>query len=435
VSQHQTETIVALSSGAVPSGVAVIRVSGPRCRSILESSIGMVPVPRQAVLKVVRDLDSNVIDEGLVLWFPGPASYTGEDCVEFQMHGGRAVVSSMLDFLCSQAGVRVAEAGEFSRRAFENGRLDLTAVDGVADLIASETQAQRRLALSQSQGNLRDLYEGWRKQVIYIRAMLEAEFDFSDEEDVPEEISAEGLNALSVLVAEIEIHLDDNRAGEIIRDGFRIALMGKPNAGKSSLLNVLAKRDIAIVTDSAGTTRDVLEVDLDIDGNKVVVFDTAGLRQTDDIVESEGIRRAHDAGDRSDLVIWLNEDRENCDVEYFGSTEVLTVGTKIDMVPAGGLGISVRSSAGLETLIREISKRVSKAVSSSEPGLITRKRYRDGLIKTVKHLKNVQSHNETGLELRAEECRLAGIELGKLTGKVDVEDLLDVIFSEFCIGK
>ncbi len=435
MSSYRKDTIVALSSGSLPSGVAVVRVSGEACAGILQYTIGEIPKPRLAHLRKITDQYGEVIDEGLVLWFQGPASYTGEDCIEYHVHGGQAVVSALLNRLCGFNGVRLAEAGEFSRRAFENGKLDLTAVDGISDLIASETEAQRRLALSQSQGQLRDLYEGWRERVIYIRAMLEAEFDFSDEEDVPEEISAEGLTALSGLITEIEEHLEDNRAGEIVRDGFRVALMGKPNAGKSSLLNVLAKRDIAIVTDQAGTTRDVLEVYLDLDGYKVVVLDTAGLRSTEDAIEGEGIKRAKAAGDESDLVIWLHDDPEDETVDYDGDTEVLRVHSKCDLFDGRGLSISAETGMGLDRLTNMLSQKVGEVVPDVGQAIITRKRYRDGLESAIEHLRNVRDYSGDGLELRAEEARLAGIELGKLTGKVDVEDLLDIIFSKFCVGK
>ena len=430
-----TDTIVALSSGAVPSGIAVVRVSGSECRKILSICVASVPLPRVASMRSIRDQYGQVIDDGVVLWFPGPGSYTGEDTIEFHIHGGKAVVSALISVLCNFDNTRLAEAGEFSRRAFENGKVDLTEIDGISDLIASETEAQRRLALSQSQGSLRALYEDWRDKIVYIRAMLEAEFDFSDEEDVPEEISAEGLSQLSLVIEEIRAHLNDGRAGEIIRDGFKVALMGMPNAGKSSLLNALSKRDVAIVTNVEGTTRDVLQVDLDVDGHKVTLFDTAGLRDTDDPIEAEGIRRAKMAGDDSDLVLWLYENEIEQTPLYDGDTEVLAVRTKVDLADRLVPGISCVTGEGISGLLASLGEKVATVSDLLGPGLISRKRYRERLTVALSHLEAAAGGEGSTLELRAEEVRLAGVELGRITGKVDVEDLLDVIFAEFCVGK
>ena len=317
------ETIVALSSGQLPSGVAVIRVSGPGCAQIENQLFKKALPERRAVVRDVLNHDGSVLDEALVLRFSAGRSFTGEEVIEIQAHGGRATIAAIIDALVSIENVRLAEAGEFTRRAFENGRLDLTEVDGIADLISAETEAQRKLALSQSQGKLRELYDGWRSELIHIRAMIEAEFDFADEEDVPTDISEAGFARLDALVRAISNHLDDKRAGEIIRDGFRVAIMGKPNAGKSSLLNALVQRDAAIVSDEAGTTRDIIEVSLDLDGYAVKLFDTAGVREAAGKIEAEGIRRAHRIADESDLVIWMTESGEPEVIGYSGDTPIL----------------------------------------------------------------------------------------------------------------
>ncbi len=430
------DTIVSLSSGSLPSGIAVIRISGPGCALLFGKSLPNDLEPRKAILSSYKSrLESEILDQGLVLWFPAPHSYTGEDCLEFHAHGGRAVVSAILNDLCSYQGFRLAEAGEYSRRAFENGRIDLTEVDGIADLISSETEQQRKLSLSQSQGALRILYDEWRKELIFIRAMIEAEFDFSDEEDVPEEISQEGFDRLKELHGRISAHLSDNCAGEIIRDGFQISLLGRPNAGKSSLLNALSKRDVAIVTAEAGTTRDVLDVKLDINGYAVVISDTAGIRETDNTIEREGIRRAHLRADESDLVIWLSEIDSDDSVDYSGETDVLCLISKDDDGRSEQNSISCETGHGMDSLLKLISERIETRIPDTENALITRKRYRDGLVNVDQHLARCLSSQSLEMEMKAEELRLAADELGRISGKIDVEDLLDVIFSEFCVGK
>lgn len=436
MSTFDRETIVALASGSLPSGIACIRATGSSCQAIVNAMFdGSLPA-RVAVLRKIRNpLNSDVLDEGIALFFPHPASYTGDDVLEFHAHGGRAVVSSILEAMCSIDGVRLAEAGEFSRRAFENGRFDLTALEGIADLISSETEAQRKLALSQSLGSLRDLYEEWRMRLVRIRALVEAEFDFSDEEDVPEEISEEGFRALSVLIKDIEDHINDGRAGEIIRDGYKISLLGEPNIGKSSLLNALVKRDVAIVTDEAGTTRDVLEVHLDVAGYEVIVSDTAGIRDAESLAEQEGIRRAKAQADESDLVIALVDSAGNAGSIYSGSTPVLELLAKDDEGEFSQGSVSSITGHGLDWLISEISDRVASSTNTSIDGLITRKRYRDGLVEALRYLTSASSMVTDAAELRAEELRMASDCIGRITGKIDVEDLLDVIFSEFCVGK
>ena len=435
ITEVSHDTIVALSSGQLPSGVAIIRVSGPAC-DLLENAVFRSSLPvRKAVLRHLYNSSNELLDEVLALKFAEGKSFTGEPCLEIHAHGGRAVVSAILDELCSHPNIRLADAGEFTRRAFENGRLDLTEVDGIADLISSETESQRKLALDQTQGKLRSLYEGWRQELIHIRAMIEAEFDFSDEEDVPTDISAAGFERLNALIDSISKHLDDNRAGEIIRDGFSVAIMGKPNSGKSSLLNALVKRDAAIVSDRAGTTRDVIEVRLDLNGYEVRLFDTAGIRSTNESVEAEGIRRAHSIADESDLVIWLTAQGEDEDLGYKGTTPVLPIRSKDDLLEFSENSISVKHSDGLNWLLRALSDQLDELTSLGDGLLISRKRYRDQIAKALDYLVSASRPAAIDMELRADDLRLAGDCIGRVTGVVDVEDLLDVIFAEFCVGK
>ncbi|HSM40270.1 MAG TPA: tRNA uridine-5-carboxymethylaminomethyl(34) synthesis GTPase MnmE, partial [Afifellaceae bacterium] len=327
------DTICALSSGSPPSGVAVIRLSGPVSGDCLASLTGGIPEPRKAVLRTIRDPRSGEgIDQALVLWLPGPASYTGEDCVELHCHGGRAVIQAVLVALTDRDGVRLAEAGEFSRRAFVNGKLDLTEIEGLADLIQAETEAQRRQALQLAEGAMRRDLETWRGRLIDLRAEIEARLDLSDEDDVGEELPAGFFDVVGDLRSAVASAVGTFGVAERVRHGMRVAIMGAPNAGKSTLLNRIARRDVAIVTPEAGTTRDVLEVPLDLDGYPVVLFDTAGLRDTDNVVEREGIRRAKLTAETSDLVLWL-DDLSNPDdggSKPVDSVPVWTIGTKAD---------------------------------------------------------------------------------------------------------
>lgn len=431
------DTIIALSSGSLPSGVAVIRLSGPACSIVIEQCLDKPLKPRFAQLTQIIDFETTeVLDAGIVLWFTAPHSFTGEDCLELQVHGGRAVVEAILNSITKIDSIRLAEPGEFSRRAFENGKLDLTEIEGIADLVASETEAQRKQALAQSRGDSRETYEGWRKRLIHMRAMIEAELDFSEEEDIPDEISAEGFSQVKALKVEIEDHLADNRAGEIIRDGFKIALMGKPNAGKSSLLNALAKRDVAIVTNEAGTTRDILDVHLDIEGYSVIISDTAGVRKSENIVEVEGIKRAEAKGLEADLVIWLTDIKDTIDKPELEFEDVLYLNSKDDKHELEkGSSISISNNYGIDALLNIIRQRIEAKIDNRETGLISRLRYRLALVECLEHIDAVLFNNIVDIELKAETLRHASDCIGRITGRIDVEDLLDVIFSEFCVGK
>ncbi|MGY5780201.1 tRNA uridine-5-carboxymethylaminomethyl(34) synthesis GTPase MnmE [Rhizobium sp. LEGMi135b] len=434
------ETIYALSSGGLPAGVAVVRLSGNLALPIAEALAGPLPAPRQAALKTIRTRNGLIIDRGLVLIFPGPASFTGEDCVEFHVHGGKAVVNALLQELSAFEHCRLAEHGEFSRRALENGKMDLVEVEGLADLISAETEMQRRLALEHAAGGLSDLYNGWADRLTRARALIEAELDFADEDDVPGSVSDMVWADMKWLRLEISDHLAGADLGEIIRDGLKVVIAGAPNAGKSSLMNALAKREVAIVTDIAGTTRDVLHVDLNIEGYAVKLYDTAGLRETDEIVEREGIRRALRTVADADLVLSLAEIGSEAQRNFPGFTgRVLTVGTKADIHVRGAnqydLLISSTTGSGLAELHELLRRDLQTRSGMLSLALPSRLRHRTLLNDSLRAVGAAIASADRGLDIRAEYLRQAATSLGRITGRVDVEDLLDVIFSEFCIGK
>lgn len=426
-------TIFALSSGQVPSGIAVIRLSGPQTEAALTALVGAVPKARQASLRRLVDGDAEIIDEGLVLYFPAPHSFTGEDCAELQLHGSRAVVNAVFAAL-EGMGLRRAEAGEFSRRAFENGRLDLVEVEGLADLVAAETEMQRKLALQTGMGKLSRRYMDWADRLTYARAMIEAELDFADEEDAPGSATELITADLIALQGEMARAAQATASAEIIRNGFKVAIVGAPNAGKSSLLNAMAEREVAIVTEIAGTTRDVLSVDLDIEGYLIRLYDTAGIREAEDIVEREGIRRARSTAMDADLILHLTQSDSVPERYNDIATPTLMVGTKIDLVVARtgyDLHISSEDGTGLDALRAAIAMRAREAVGSDDIG--GKERHLSSIRSASKFLEDALQ--EPRLELKADALRAAGNELGRITGRVDVEDLLDVIFSKFCIGK
>jgi tRNA modification GTPase len=438
--QTMNETIYALSSGGLPAGVAVVRISGSRAFAISESLIGLLPISRSAALKTIRTRNGLVIDRGLVLVFPGPASFTGEDCLEIHVHGGRAVVNALLNELSTFEHCRLAEHGEFSRRALENGKMDLVEVEGLADLISAETEMQRRLAMEHAAGGLSGLYNGWADRLTRARALIEAELDFADEDDVPGSVSDMVWADMKRLRSELSDHLKGAAFGEIIRDGLKVVIAGPPNAGKSSLMNALAKREVAIVTDIAGTTRDVLHIDLNIEGYAVRLYDTAGLRETEEIVEREGIRRALKTVADADLVLSLAEIGSDPQLDFPGfSGKVLTLGTKADIhtktASKYDMLISSSTGAGLAELHRLLRQDLEDRSQSLSLALPSRLRHRSLLEQSLASVEAVLASEDAGLDIRAEFLRQAATSLGRITGRVDVEDLLDVIFSEFCIGK
>lgn len=431
---QSVDTIFALSSGALPSGVAVVRLSGPHTREVLRHLLGKLPAPRHAVYASIRNRKGLILDRGLALLFPEPASFTGEDCAELHLHGGKAVVAAVLTELSSIAGLRHAEAGEFSKRAFLNGKLDLLQAEALADLIEAETEAQRRFAVSNAGGSQSQLYEAWRGRLLYARAMIEAELDFADESDVPGSISDVVWADMASLRAEIGRHIDDFHKAEMIRDGFRVAILGAPNAGKSSLLNSLVRRDAAIVTDEPGTTRDVIEVALDLNGYKVRIADTAGIRNEADTVEAIGIGRAIRAGQAADLALILIEPGGRRP-QLKLSTEQVIVRSKADLgneAQNGELALSTVSGFGLDRLLdliaskAEAAARVTGAIPSHLRHVELLARGRDAIEAAV-------AGEE--LELKAEELRRASDELGRISGRIDPEELLGAVFSSFCIGK
>ena len=448
------DTIFALSSGRPPAAIAVVRVSGPQSRAALEALTGRVPEPRKAALANVRDpATGEAIDQALALWFPGPRSETGEDVVELQLHGGHAVIAAVLAALGRIEGLRLAEPGEFTRRAFEHGQLDLTQVEALADLIGAETEAQRRQAFQQMRGLLGDRAETWRTRTIEALAQVEAAIDFSDEGDVPTNLIARALAIARPLADEIATALAGAERGERLREGLWIVIAGPPNAGKSTLLNRIARREAAIVSPIAGTTRDVIEVHLDLNGYPVNLIDTAGLRESsDDPVEREGMRRAREQAARAHLVLWVIDATaaDTATTTIPPGVAHWTVLNKLDLVSpqqlprlewqfknkAGAHLISATTGAGLDALIDAIVE-FAEQTFTLEPALVTRERQRNVLTQVAQSLVEFGrlAKQGAGEELIAEQLRLATSGLGRLTGRVDVEDILEVIFRDFCIGK
>jgi tRNA modification GTPase len=539
MSNAARETIYALSSGRPPAAIAVVRISGPRAGDALNALIGRIPDPRKAALVRIRGRDGGIVDQALALWFPGPQSETGEDVAELQLHGGHAVVAAVFAALAQIDGLRMAEAGEFTRRAFENGKLDLTAVEGLADLVMAETEGQRRQAFRQMAGALRDRSEHWRTQLIQALALVEARIDFSDEADVPQDLVTPALQIARSLEGDIASVLAEGNRGERLREGFVVAIAGPPNAGKSTLLNRIAKREAAIVSPYAGTTRDVIEVHLDLDGLPVTLLDTAGIRETDDPVEIEGVRRARERAAAADLILWvveagdalqhdegggalrsrdevgrsarsrgvgvgvpapslggraagratqlwpsvaeLSPNENGLSSRESGRAPVWLIRNKIDLhhglnerseprIQRRGksersvrvnkalknmdnkaltekseceftlnelvFDISAKTGEGFAVLLSALGRHAGKFLAGAESALVTRERHRCALQDALAALRRALAPGLANREdLLAEELRLAARALGCLTGRVDVDDVLDVIFRDFCIGK
>ena len=424
-------TIFAVATGSFRAAIAVIRISGPESSDILIKLCGTLPAPRQAVLRTIRSVDGVPADRGLVLWMPGPASYTGEDSAELHIHGGRAVLRAVVAAL-EQAGARQAEPGEFTRRAFLNGRMDLLEAEGVADLVAAETEAQRLQALRQLDGAQSRELAGWSDRLRRLLAWQEALIDFPDE-DLPPSVEASLETDLAALADVLAAAVTEAGKGARLRDGLVFAVTGAPNVGKSSLVNALARREVAIVSDGPGTTRDVLEVALELRGVPVTLVDTAGLRQTDDPVEAEGVRRAKATAAEADLVIHVVDARDRAPLIVDDGR--LVVANKIDLAPAysASLGVSAATGEGLAEFEHALSERASQLATPGGHGVLTRARHISALRDATDRLRAAQCVDLP--ELRGEELRLAVRALGRITGAVNVEDILDTVFSAFCIGK
>jgi tRNA modification GTPase len=446
------QTIFALSSGRPTSAIAVVRVSGPQAGIAITSLAGKLPTPRMATRVLLRNGSRQPIDDAVVLWFPEPASATGEDVAEFHVHGGRAVLAALFAALSAFENVRAAEPGEFTRRAFENGKLDLTEAEALDDLIHADTDRQRRQALRQMKGLLGDKARDWRARIIEASALIEAGIDFSDEGDVPQELIKPALVKITALHSEIEEVVAAQGRSERLREGLVVAIAGPPNVGKSTLMNQLARREVAIVSPHAGTTRDVIEIQLDLDGYPVTVIDTAGIRETDDPVEQEGVRRARARAEEADLVLWMI-DPQHLDARGEVASGAWIVRNKIDLETIDAAGardsangsrsadgrtefrISAAQGDGVQELIAALVGFAQDFFGSLEGGLIGRERQRQLLQETAAMLYRSIAIIGSGEELAAEELRGAAVALGRLLGRVDVEDVLDAIFREFCIGK
>ena len=442
-------TIYALSSGPGVSGVAVIRVSGPEAKNVIKKlTNGLFPKPKLATLKKVNKINTNeLIDEAIVIWFPGPNSYTGEDMAEFHVHGSSAVIKTIQNSISKVENCRLAEPGEFTKIAFQNGKINLIKAEGIADLISSETEIQRQQAIKIMSGKSSEKFNSWREKLLKILSNIEAKIDFPDE-NLPANILKDIKSSSKKIKEEIKKLLNDEKVGERIREGFKIAIVGPTNAGKSSLLNYLSKRDVAIVSEIAGTTRDVIETHLNIDGYPVVVSDTAGIRESKDEIEKKGIKLALKSAENADLNLVMLEPKS---ADFTGFLKDLVNEKAIVVLNKSDLGnnninsklkkynpisISLKKEKNIEKLIFEIKKKLKNKFITSQDILITRERHRKNLEQCVYHLKNFEDKNKSeDFDKAAEDLRLATRHLGIIVGKVDVEEILGSIFNDFCIGK
>ncbi|MBR1605773.1 MAG: tRNA uridine-5-carboxymethylaminomethyl(34) synthesis GTPase MnmE [Alphaproteobacteria bacterium] len=444
------KTIYALSTVYGKSGVAVIRISGKNAKQVIKQMTSLdeeTIKPRYAYFVDLKTIVTReTIDKCLLLYFKAPYSFTGEDIVELQIHGSKAVIALVLENLSQIENFRLAEAGEFSKRAFYNGKMDLTQAEGLADLIDSETREQQKYAMRQMEGNLKNLYSGWREELLKVLSYLEAYIDFPDEE-IPQNDVFKLENTVFKLSEDIRKHLSNNQIGERLREGFRIVIVGAPNAGKSSLLNAIVNREAVIVSDIAGTTRDAIDVHLDLKGYPVMFTDTAGLREVEDAIEKKGIEIAHQKIEEADLIICLFDSLKDSvqlfeNIEKNFSNKLIFVANKCDRLPAekikefekqNCLCISAKYKQGIDKLIDKISEIISSKFTTNSNLLITRERYREALRETVENLEKFNLHKE--IELSAEDIRLASRGLGKITGQIEIDEILDKIFGTFCIGK
>ncbi|WP_156850603.1 tRNA uridine-5-carboxymethylaminomethyl(34) synthesis GTPase MnmE [Bartonella refiksaydamii] len=434
------DTIFAVSSGLLPSGVAVIRLSGPHVVNVVKTLCGCLPKARFMHYGNLIARDGSFLDSALTVFFPAPHSFTGEDCAEFHLHGGKAVVNRFLDELSTFTGCRIAEAGEFSRRAFIEGKLDLVQAEGLADLIEAETESQRRLAIMGTSGRLTTLYSDWRHKLIKARAFIEADLDFSDEDDVPNSISDKVWKDMKKLCTSLLKHIDEGERASILRDGLKIVIAGAPNSGKSSIMNRLAGRSVAIVTEEEGTTRDALEIRLVFGGLPVLVTDTAGFRKTENKIEQLGIEIAKQHVKDADLVILVYDMLNPKEIELpKTSAEIWRVGNKLDLYEKNEnhwfIQFSAITGLNFDFFIKELELFCSRRASEIGNLVPARKRQLQLLKDAVKEIEFSINNHTLDLSLRAEHLRRASDFLGKITGDIDVEDLLDIIFSEFCVGK
>lgn len=435
------DTIFALSSGKLPSGVAVIRVSGNEVQNIIKSIRGKVPPARMMAYGSLYSLEREFLDSALTVFFPTPNSFTGEDCVEFHLHGGKAVVARFLNELSKFDNCRIAEAGEFSKRAFVNGKLDLTEAEGLADLIDAETESQRRLAVMGASGALAELYREWRQELLQARAMVEAELDFVEEQDIPDSVSDQIWDKLKLLSLAIKKHVADGYRAQTMRDGIKIVIAGAPNSGKSSIINRLAGRDVAIVTDEEGTTRDALEIRLMLAGLPVLITDTAGIRETANKVEKIGINTALKRLQEADLILHIEDMSSPVEITLpvNNNAEIWRLGNKVDLVSGDDsrwpIQFSAETGVGFEEFLNKLIDFCNSFSESLGDLVPARKRQFDLLEEAISEIDSALILKDLDLTLRAEHLRRASDMLGRITGDIDVEDILDVIFSQFCVGK